>query len=102
MKDGMGELAASSNQIMESLKLIIDTTSSVKESSFKMNEEITKITGGLDNLKNISNETNSGMEEIEIGIKEIFTGAVQVSKSGTENAENINELEKLIEQFKTD
>ena len=102
MKNGMVELATSSNQIMESLKVVINTTTNVKDSSVKMDEEAKKITESLSSLEDFSFETKNGIQEVEVGIKEVFTGAEQVSKVGAENAENINELEKLIGQFKTD
>jgi len=101
IKEGMGELSISSNQVMESLNLIINTTKDVENSSLRMNGEISRITESLNNLINISFETKSGMQEISEGIKEVFLGAEQVSKFGIENANNIKELEELISQFKT-
>ena len=102
MKEGMSELAASSNQIMVSLKEIIETTTNVKDASLKMNEEVERISYSLESLENISMETKGGMQEIEIGIREVFKGAEEVSRAGLENAENIEELERLVSQFKTD
>lgn len=102
MKEGMGELAANSGQIMISLKEIIETTTNVRESSVKMNEEIAKITESLDRLENISFETKAGMQEIELGINEVFIESEEVSKSGMENERNISELEVLVSQFRTE
>ena len=102
MKEGMGELAVNSNQITVSLEQIIETTINVKDSSTKMNDEIVKISDSLGKLENISLETKNGMQEIELGIREIFTGTEEVSKTSAKNAENINELEALVSQFKTD
>ena len=67
-----------------------------------MNDEIVKISDSLGKLENISLETKNGMQEIELGIREIFTGTEEVSKTSAKNAENINELEALVSQFKTD
>ena len=62
-------------------------------------EDITK---SMNELSGISKDTKNGMEEVSIGINEIYEAAQIISDSGIKNSENVERLEELMAQFQVE
>ena len=102
LQNATRELASGSSQILGSLKILLELTGEVKASSSGMDSEIEKITASMERLTLVSADAKTGMEEISVGIREVYTSAEQVSKTGIENSEGATLLEELIDRFKVD
>ncbi len=100
MKHATDELSMGSSQIVEALGLLVNISEEVKESYHDMDQQVGGIADSMATLNDISTETKLGMEEINVGINEIQSGAQIVSESGSRNAEAVDNLETLIGQFK--
>ena len=94
------ELARGSDQVLRALETLQNMSETVNSSSTNMDERIGAIADSMKNLTQISAETKIGMEEISIGIREVYTSAESVSSAGVENSAGVNELEELISRFK--
>jgi methyl-accepting chemotaxis protein len=99
MKNATYELSIGSDQILEALTSLVETTEEVKSSSSEMTERITIIGESMDELSKVSKDTKVGMEEISIGIGEINSASALISEAGNQNRENVNELESLVDRF---
>lgn len=102
MKDAMQELAEGSNQIIQALGSLVEITDGVKTSSFEMDINVEKITDSMKNLSSISTEVGCGMGEIIMNINELNKAIIQEIDWEMKNTDNIQELEKLVDQFKTE
>lgn len=50
-------------------------------------------------VSDISADTRNGMEEITIGITEIFKAAEAIAEAGTKNSESVKTLSDLVGKF---
>ena len=102
LQNASHDLATGSRQILSALESLLNMTDTVKTSSGSMGEQVVKITESMENLTLISTDAKNSMEELSVGIKEVYTSAELVNKAGVENSESVNELENLISRFKVD
>jgi methyl-accepting chemotaxis protein len=100
IKNAMSELATGSNQIIESLGALIKISENVNSSYSGIDNNIFEIKNSLDKLNFLSKETKNGMEEINSGIRELYSTAKFIADIGVKNSENISELDALIVKFK--
>ena len=68
----------------------------VKTSYGEMDNQMEGIAKSMNELSGISKDTKNGMEEVSIGINEIYEAAQIISESGTKNSENVERLEELM------
>lgn len=97
-----GEISAGSDQVLTALGALQSMSDAVQASSSTMDERTSLITDSMQNLIQVSAEAKNGMDEISVGIGEVYSSAESVSEAGTKNAESVTELEKLIDRFKID
>lgn len=102
MKNATDELSTGSQQIVEALSSLINISEEVKTSYGEMDKQMEGITASMKELSGISSDTKNGMEEVTIGINEIYEAAQIISDSGTKNSENVEKMEELMQQFKVD
>ncbi len=102
MRAAMGELSNGSQQILQSLNLIVQVTEDVKDSSNRINQKAETITSSMATLSDISSQTKNGMEEVTLGIGELTKTVELVSTAGMRNSEGVAELQRLIGQFKVE
>ncbi|MCG8571267.1 MAG: methyl-accepting chemotaxis protein, partial [Spirochaetes bacterium] len=102
IKQSMDELSTGSNQILTSLNALIEYTEKVQTSSGKMKEKIVHIDSALDQIHLISNDNKNGMDEINLGVTEIFNTSEYLTEVGMENKDNVTGIGSLMEQFKTE
>ncbi len=100
MKNATGELSIGAKQILEALGSLVSTTDEVKVSSVDMKARVTAIVDAMRSVAAISRDTKYGMEEITIGIDEIYKAAEAISRAGGENSESVATLKSLVERFK--
>ncbi|HRW25122.1 MAG TPA: methyl-accepting chemotaxis protein [Spirochaetia bacterium] len=100
MKNATGELSIGAKQILEALGSLVSTTEEVKVSSVDMKARVTAIVDAMRSVAAISSDTKYGMEEITIGIDEIYKAAEAISRAGGENSESVATLKALVERFK--
>jgi methyl-accepting chemotaxis protein len=99
MKNATSELSIGAQQILEALGSLITTTNEVRDSSKAMSEKVSAITHAMDQVSDISADTRNGMEEITIGITEIFKAAEAIAEAGTKNSESVKTLSELVGKF---
>jgi methyl-accepting chemotaxis protein len=97
-----GELASGSDQVLRALGALQNISDTVHSSSSAMDKQTSLIADSMESLAQVSAEAKNGMNEIAIGIREVYSSAESVSEAGTENSENVDALEKLIDSFKVD
>jgi methyl-accepting chemotaxis protein len=102
MKNATDELSTGSRQIVEALSMLMNISEEVKTSYGEMDNQMEGIAKSMNELSGISKDTKNGMEEVSIGINEIYEAAQIISESGTKNSENVERLEELMAQFKVD
>jgi methyl-accepting chemotaxis protein len=99
MKNATHELSIGAQQILEALGSLISTTEEVKGSSIDMNHQVATIIAAMQRVSMISSDTKTGMEEITIGINEIYKAAEAISESGADNSRSVDNLKTLVAQF---
>ena len=99
MKNATSELSIGAQQILEALSSLISTTDEVRGSSKLMSEKVGAITRAMNQVSDISADTKNGMEEITIGITEIFKAAEAIAEAGTKNSESVKALNELVGKF---
>ena len=102
INNSMSELSIGSKQIIDSLSLLITSSETAKDSSNEMIKKISIIKSSFDNISVISNDTKSNIEEINSQVSDIFNSVILVSESGEKNADNVQNIETLVNKFKTD
>jgi methyl-accepting chemotaxis protein len=99
MKNATGELSIGAQQILEALASLLSTTEEVRGSSAVMSEKVGAITRAMHQVSDISADTKNGMEEITIGITEIFKAAEAIAEAGVKNSESVRSLNELVAKF---
>ena len=99
MKNATSELSIGAQQILEALGSLVTTTNEVRDSSKAMSEKVGAITHAMGQVSDISADTRNGMEEITIGITEIFKAAEAIAEAGTKNSESVKTLSDLVGKF---
>ncbi|MBN2874041.1 MAG: DUF3365 domain-containing protein [Spirochaetales bacterium] len=99
MKNATYELSIGAQQILEALGSLVSTTEEVKDSSVGMKERVASIVDAMRSVSAISSDTKYGMEEITIGINEIYKAAESISQAGGQNSESVSALKELVERF---
>jgi methyl-accepting chemotaxis protein len=102
MKNATSELSIGAQQILEALSSLIETTDEVRSYSKVMSEKVGAITVAMNQVSDISADTKNGMEEISIGIGEIFKAAEAIAAAGTKNSESVKALNSLVSKFIVD
>ena len=102
MKNATSELSIGAKQILEALSSLISTTDEVRNSSHVMSDKVGAITRAMNQVSDISADTKNGMEEITIGITEIFKAAEAIAEAGTKNSESVKTLNELVGKFIVD
>jgi methyl-accepting chemotaxis protein len=100
MKNATSELSIGAQQILEALGSLVTTTEEVRGSSRDMSFRIGAISEAMERVSGISADTKNGMEEITIGITEIFKAAEAIAEAGTRNSESVKSLKGLVAQFR--
>jgi methyl-accepting chemotaxis protein len=96
------EISTGSGQVLTALGTLQNMSDAVQSSSSTMDERTGLITDSMGNLSQVSAEAKTGMDEISIGIGEVYGSAESVSEAGSRNADSVNQLEELIDRFKID
>ena len=99
MKNATHELSIGAQQILEALGALLSTTQEVKGSSAEMNQQVATIITAMQRVSMISSDTKTGMEEITIGINEIYKAAEAISEAGADNSRSVDNLKNLIAKF---
>jgi methyl-accepting chemotaxis protein len=99
MKNATSELSIGAQQILEALSSLVSTTDEVRSSSLTMSERVKAITQAMNQVSVISADSKNGMEEISIGIGEIFKAAQAIAEAGTRNSESVRALNSLVSKF---
>jgi methyl-accepting chemotaxis protein len=100
IKNAMNELGTGSSQIIQSLASLVKISESVNTSYGGIDRNILEIKSSLDNIGLLSKDTKNGMEEVNTGIRELYSTAKFIADIGIKNSDNIKELESLIVKFK--
>jgi methyl-accepting chemotaxis protein len=99
MKNATSELSIGAQQILEALSSLVSTTDEVRNSSLTMREKVGAINQAMNQVSDISADTKNGMEEISIGISEIFKAAEAIAEAGTKNSDSVKALNSLVGKF---
>jgi methyl-accepting chemotaxis protein len=102
MKNATSELSVGAQQILEALGSLISTTEEVRGSSRDMSARVGSISEAMERVSGISLDTKNGMEEVTLGITEIYKAAQDISEAGGRNSESVRHLGELIAKFRVD
>ncbi len=100
MKTGMQELSTGSYQIIKSLENLNQITDNVKSSYNDIEGKINSISIFMDQVQSISKKASNRVEETSLGIDQLLDSVEDIALAGSQNDNNILELEKLLSQFK--
>jgi len=101
IRSAMEEQEVGGKQILESIGLLRDITSSVKRGSLDMSQSGEELISETHEFISISNQLIDGMNEIVSGaMNEIQTAVQHVDGMSTENNKNFNDLKMETEKFK--
>ncbi len=100
MKNTTQELAIASSDMITALGKLVEMTEDVKISSEEVNTKIIKITESINTTNIISADVKNSMEEVSIGISELFANSGIVHREGSKNMESVIELETIVNKFK--
>jgi methyl-accepting chemotaxis protein len=99
MKNATSELSIGAQQILDALGSLVSTTNEVRDSAGTMSQKVGAISRAMSQVSDVSADTKNGMDEISIGITEIFKAAEAIAEAGTRNSESVKELNALIAKF---
>ena len=100
MKNATSELSVGATQILDALGSLVTTTEEVRGSSRDMRARIGAISEAMERVSGLSADTKNGMEEVTIGITEIFKAAEAIAEAGTRNSESVKTLRELVARFR--
>ena len=98
---GIKELATGSNEIAQGLANVADLTHKIQEYSDIVHDKTKNVTVSLDNLNNVTNESQHAIDENAIGIREIANTMHELVTLGQRNKDNIHRVESMIGKFIT-
>lgn len=96
------ELNRGGQLILDAMTTLGQISSSVQESSGKMDESSKKVGALMEQLVNISGSVYNGIDEISIGIKDIGSAVAGVTEESVTAGELSDKLNREIEWFKTE
>ena len=102
MKNATSELSVGAKQILEALGTLVATTNEVRDSAAVMSQKVGAISKAMKQVSDISADTRNGMDEISIGISEIFKAAEAIADAGNRNSESVKTLNGLMSRFIVD
>ncbi len=102
IKTAMSELSIGGGQIVKSLGTLIDTSRLLGDSSDNMKEQLSHIADSINTVTMISNETKNGMDEVNLGIQEIYKSVVIVEESSSKNQDVVNNIIQHTDKFVVD
>ncbi|HOJ64832.1 MAG TPA: methyl-accepting chemotaxis protein [Spirochaetota bacterium] len=99
--NGMKELSIGGKEIVNAITSLLDMTDNIKSSSSEINLNIKAINENMAKVSEFSFQSASGMEEISKGAIQIANSMVTLTEIGKKNENNIIELDKELNKFKT-
>ena len=99
--EAMTELSIGSEQIVGALQDMVQVSTLLSDKSEEMTKTMDQQNLLFQSAKNATSQTNSGVIEINTGMKEILETVEIVKESGIENSEKVNEIVELVNQFQT-
>jgi methyl-accepting chemotaxis protein len=102
IRSAMEEQGEGSQQILEAIGQLNDTTQMVKDGSTEMLEGSEQVIKEGKNLESITQEIANGMNEMASGADQINTAVNQVNEISGQNKENIDVLVKEVSKFKVE
>ncbi len=100
VEQAMNEQKEGSRQILEAIRLMNESGSSVRENSERMKEETRKTALAMNDLNGITELLRSSMDEMASGAGQINASAQTVSSLAEETSRNIGNMEQVIGEFK--
>lgn len=88
-------------QVGAAIKNSIDATARISESTADMYDRHRAIQDAMENIRSISDETLSGITEIDLGSQEILESVVNVEQISNQSRDAASELENALSGFKT-
>ncbi len=101
IKTAMNELSAGSTEITTALTDIISASETVRFSTDVIDQKVKLLDENLGGASKISAENRNGMDEIDVGVEEVFKAVQIVNEGSNSNAGNMKAIEDRIGQFKT-
>jgi len=98
--NAMKEQAEGSNQVLQAIKLIDDSTLDVKNGSNQMLEGSTEIAKEMEILGNATANMSTKVSEMSSGAQQIISAVEKGNSATASNLESIQELDKEMHKFK--
>ncbi len=99
---GMTEISEGSKQIIESLESLVSSSQSVRNSSKVVDENSNEVLKDIEEIDRISIRSHEGVEELVVGNNHISQAIGELAEMGEKNNENINVIDRKLDQFKVD
>jgi len=97
--NAMKEQAVGSDQVLQAMKSISETTLNVKQGSGEMLAGSREVVSEMDVLGNVTQTINNAVVEMADGTKQISQAIAEVNDSSENNRHNVAELERVIGMF---
>jgi methyl-accepting chemotaxis protein len=102
IRNAMEEQGQGSQQILEAVSRLNETTAGVKESAEEMNAGSKEVIETSRTLESITREITNGMNEMAAGADQINATVNQVNEISSRNKNDIDELIREVNRFKTE
>jgi len=97
--NAMKEQAAGSDQVLQAMKRISDSTLGVKNGSAEMLQGSREIVSEMEILGQVTETINGAMAEMADGTRHISAAIAAVNESSENNKRSIDEIEKAVSKF---
>ncbi|MFP4551002.1 MAG: methyl-accepting chemotaxis protein [Spirochaetales bacterium] len=101
IQSGTAELASGSQEISQTVSLLVDTTDGVRQSSLEVDGSVQTIEGALSRLREVSVDTRKRMESMKTESREAFSKIQGVTESAEGSSRRLGELAALVSKVKT-
>lgn len=99
IQSSMKELSDGSRGVLQSTEKVSSLSSSLKEASLVVKKQADSIDESMGNLHHISSEVVTGIQEIDVGTKEILNNFMDITEVSRSSSDQFGELTGLLKQF---
>ena len=102
IKSNMVNVSGSNKKILNSMSSHFKFSDDVFTATGMIKNKVELMINSLQNIVIQSKDSRISMEEINIGVNELYKTASFINEIGIKNTDNVNEIETQIDKFKTE
>ncbi|WP_156810015.1 methyl-accepting chemotaxis protein [Spirochaeta africana] len=99
INNGMRELSVGSREVLAATQEVSQITQDIRQDSTDISRQNQQIEEAMEHARQISTTAVSGMQEMEIGIKEILEALQDMTEKTSESRERMEQLLTVVQEF---